>query len=191
MSTTTADIFDIVSDLVTERDNDPHCNGSGIRNSVRYLISESRGEYPSEVEVDACLEELRRKEYDGSYYQLCTVEGVPFEDAPEVFMEDRAADAANKSMKVAIWRLTSVLAEEQVERDAAEAVKRAAENEKRRHTLKPEERGALNAYARTHGRTWKSKLRAEWMNASAEQILHNLRNHSCFGPAGLEKYKAV
>ncbi len=35
---------------------------------------------------------------------------------------------------------------------------------------------ALRAYARHHGRTWKVELRAEWMRASAEPLLHRLRN---------------
>jgi hypothetical protein len=52
-------------------------------------------------------------------------------------------------------------------------------------TLNPEEKSALVAYAKEHGRTWKSSLRDDWYNASAESILHRLRNKEDFGPTGL------
>jgi hypothetical protein len=42
---------------------------------------------------------------------------------------------------------------------------------------------ALRAYARCHGRTWKAELRTEWMRASAEPLLHRLRNSH--GPSWL------
>ncbi len=45
---------------------------------------------------------------------------------------------------------------------------------------------ALRAYARRHGRTWKAELRAEWMRASAEPLLHGLRNSH--GPSWLKGY---
>ncbi len=45
---------------------------------------------------------------------------------------------------------------------------------------------ALRAYARDHGRSWKTELRAEWMRASAEPLLHGLRNSH--GPSWLKGY---
>jgi len=45
---------------------------------------------------------------------------------------------------------------------------------------------ALRAYARRHGRTWKAELGAEWMRASAEPLLHGLRNSH--GPSWLKGY---
>ncbi|MEJ7715978.1 MAG: hypothetical protein WKF40_09895 [Thermoleophilaceae bacterium] len=45
---------------------------------------------------------------------------------------------------------------------------------------------ALRAYAHDHGRTWKAKLWAEWMNATAEPLLHGLRN--THGPRWLERF---
>ncbi len=45
---------------------------------------------------------------------------------------------------------------------------------------------ALRAYARRHGRSWKTELRAEWMRASAEALLHGLRNSH--GPSWLKGY---
>jgi hypothetical protein len=45
---------------------------------------------------------------------------------------------------------------------------------------------ALRAYATIHGRTWKVKLSAEWMRASAEPLLHGLRNSH--GPSWLKGY---
>jgi hypothetical protein len=45
---------------------------------------------------------------------------------------------------------------------------------------------ALRAYARRHGRTWKAELHAEWMRASAEPLLHGLRNSH--GPSWLKGY---
>ena len=44
---------------------------------------------------------------------------------------------------------------------------------------------ALHAYARDRGRTWKTKLWTEWMNATAKPLLHHLRN--THGPAWLNK----
>lgn len=35
---------------------------------------------------------------------------------------------------------------------------------------------ALRRYAEAHGRCWKEHLLAEWMNATAEPLLHHLRN---------------
>jgi len=35
---------------------------------------------------------------------------------------------------------------------------------------------ALRRYAQQHGRCWKTRLRDEWMCASAEPLLHALRN---------------
>jgi len=45
---------------------------------------------------------------------------------------------------------------------------------------------ALRAYARRHGRTWKAELKTEWMRASAEPLLHGLRNSH--GPSWLKGY---
>ena len=45
---------------------------------------------------------------------------------------------------------------------------------------------ALRTYARDHGRTWKTQLRVEWMNATAPPLLHHLRN--THGPVWLEGY---
>jgi hypothetical protein len=39
-----------------------------------------------------------------------------------------------------------------------------------------EQRAALQAYAAEHGRCWKEHLLAEWINATAEPLLHQLRN---------------
>jgi hypothetical protein len=46
---------------------------------------------------------------------------------------------------------------------------------------------ALRQYATTHGRRWKDALRTEWMNASAIQPLHKLRN--THGPSWLITFK--
>ena len=35
---------------------------------------------------------------------------------------------------------------------------------------------ALRAYARRHGRPWKTKLWIEWTDATADPLLHHLRN---------------
>jgi len=42
---------------------------------------------------------------------------------------------------------------------------------------------ALRAYARTYGPRWKPMLRAEWLNETAEPMLHSLRNSH--GPSWL------
>jgi hypothetical protein len=55
--------------------------------------------------------------------------------------------------------------------------------------LEPEEVAALRAYAKEHGRYWKSHLREAWMTASEPGILQQLRNASYFGPTGLIKFK--
>lgn len=49
--------------------------------------------------------------------------------------------------------------------------------------LDPEQATALALYAVLHGPGWKDELRAAWMIASAEPILHRLRN--THGPAWL------
>jgi hypothetical protein len=46
---------------------------------------------------------------------------------------------------------------------------------------------ALRQYAATHGRRWKDALQTEWMNASASQPLHKLRN--THGPSWLVTFK--
>ena len=46
---------------------------------------------------------------------------------------------------------------------------------------------ALQLFARTHGRSWKSRLRTEWSNATADPLLHRLRN--THGPRWLECYR--
>lgn len=43
---------------------------------------------------------------------------------------------------------------------------------------------ALRAYARGHGRSWKTRLWREWMDATTEPLLHQLRN--THGPAWLD-----
>lgn len=48
---------------------------------------------------------------------------------------------------------------------------------------------ALRAYAREHGRSWKTKLWVEWMNATANPLLHRLRN--AHGPAWLDRMVLV
>lgn len=53
--------------------------------------------------------------------------------------------------------------------------------------LREEELVALSEYASKHGRFWKSKLRDEWLKATAEPILHALRN--THGPSWLDRFK--
>lgn len=54
--------------------------------------------------------------------------------------------------------------------------------------LTPQERKALNDYAKLHGRTWKQQLRDAWMVAGEPGILQQLRNSPYFGPSGLRKF---
>jgi hypothetical protein len=49
------------------------------------------------------------------------------------------------------------------------------------------ERDALHAYARRHGRTWKSSLRDDWMRGRAEGPLQRIRNR--LGPRWLAGYR--
>lgn len=44
----------------------------------------------------------------------------------------------------------------------------------------------LGAYAARHGPAWKERLWLEWANATADPVLHRLRNSH--GPAWLSKY---
>ena len=53
--------------------------------------------------------------------------------------------------------------------------------------LSPAERDALHAYARRHGRTWKSSLRDDWMRGRAEGPLQRIRNR--LGPRWLAAYR--
>lgn len=53
--------------------------------------------------------------------------------------------------------------------------------------LTHEEVTTLASYAAEHGRSWKAKLRTEWMNATTVGVLQTLRN-SWFGPSGLDKF---
>jgi hypothetical protein len=50
-----------------------------------------------------------------------------------------------------------------------------------------EQEEALKRSAQAHGRTWKHVLRAQWLQASAEPILHALRNSH--GPNWLATYR--
>lgn len=49
--------------------------------------------------------------------------------------------------------------------------------------LDPEQASALGRYAEAYGSSWKDELRTAWVCASAEPILHRLRN--THGPAWL------
>ncbi|QDJ12280.1 hypothetical protein HVPorG_05054 (plasmid) [Roseomonas mucosa] len=53
--------------------------------------------------------------------------------------------------------------------------------------LLQDQRAALRAYAAEHGRCWKAHLLADWMNATAEPLLHQLRNSH--GPTWLLRLK--
>jgi hypothetical protein len=55
--------------------------------------------------------------------------------------------------------------------------------------LSPAERDALHAYARRHGRTWKSSLRDDWMRGRAEGPLQRIRNR--LGPRWLAAYRVA
>ncbi len=46
---------------------------------------------------------------------------------------------------------------------------------------------ALVNYAQKHGRTWKSSLQAEWMTATASQLLMQVRNQA--GPSWLVAFR--
>lgn len=46
---------------------------------------------------------------------------------------------------------------------------------------------ALRTYAASHGRAWKSALRADWTRAAAPPALQRLRN--TLGPSGLAAVK--
>jgi hypothetical protein len=48
-------------------------------------------------------------------------------------------------------------------------------------------RAALEAYANSHGRTWKSQLLDDWMTGRSEGELQQVRN--IFGPRWLQRYK--
>lgn len=50
-----------------------------------------------------------------------------------------------------------------------------------------DQQAALQTYAAEHGRCWKENLLADWMNASAEPLLHRLRNSH--GPTWLLRLK--
>jgi hypothetical protein len=56
-----------------------------------------------------------------------------------------------------------------------------------RKPLTREQEGALKRFAKAHGRTWKHVLWAQWMQASAEPVLHALRNSH--GPNWLATYR--
>lgn len=48
---------------------------------------------------------------------------------------------------------------------------------------------ALRTYAPLHGARWKARLRVEGETGSTSPMLQWLRNHSCFGPNGLNKLR--
>lgn len=52
--------------------------------------------------------------------------------------------------------------------------------------LTPEQLAALVRLKRAHGAAWKRELGAAWMRASAEPVLHRLRN--THGPAWLDRF---
>lgn len=63
-----------------------------------------------------------------------------------------------------------------------------------RQTLTPEQRAALDKFAAEHGRYWKSKLRAMWMDGRDAQrkdgaYLRQVRNQQ--PPRFLEGYQAT
>lgn len=53
--------------------------------------------------------------------------------------------------------------------------------------LLQEQRIVLRAYAAEHGRRWKEYLLAEWIKATADPLLHRLRN--THGPTWLLAYR--
>jgi hypothetical protein len=58
-----------------------------------------------------------------------------------------------------------------------------------KHTpeLTAEQMRALQAYASTHGRTWKAQLNHEWMTGTARGTLQQVRN--TFGPTWLVRFR--
>lgn len=57
---------------------------------------------------------------------------------------------------------------------------------KRLRPLTEKEHAAIKAYARENGRSWKSRLRDDWMNARTTGILQALRNSH--GPSWLVSF---
>lgn len=53
--------------------------------------------------------------------------------------------------------------------------------------LTEEELAAVIKYAKANGRSWKNKLRSDWMNCRTEGVLHRLRN--THGPSWLAKFR--
>jgi hypothetical protein len=53
--------------------------------------------------------------------------------------------------------------------------------------LTPEQLTALQAYAASHGRTWKAQLNYEWQSGTAHGPLQQIRNS--FGPSWLIRFK--
>jgi hypothetical protein len=51
---------------------------------------------------------------------------------------------------------------------------------KRLRPLTEKKHAAIKAYARENGRSWKSRLRDDWMNARSTGILQALRNRDRF-----------
>lgn len=53
--------------------------------------------------------------------------------------------------------------------------------------LRPDQDAALKDYAAAHGRTWKAKLRDDWVNARTTGALQELRNSH--GPSWLKSFR--
>jgi hypothetical protein len=119
-------------------------------------------------------------------YKLCRRKsGLPLEQIPRATFDD-VSDVQLANAELAprglVWRSDKdIEAQEKRERDE--------HAEKMRWQLTLEERLAINEFAAANGRTWKFKLRTAWETGTASQTLQYLRNHRCFGPDGLFKYK--
>ncbi len=166
-----------------------------FRDGVANLIGSVRGLAPSEVELDGYLAQLQAGE-ETDAYQLCDLEtGEPLEWSPTCHLTNNAQEENGElQARGLVWKDLTTIKREEGERAKREADERRAEEYARRTMLWNCDRDVLDAYAAKYGRLWKTKLRDSWQtgiyaDSDDSQALQALRNHSCFGPSGLIKYK--
>ncbi len=102
-------------------------------------------------------------------------------------LETRAGIGPDQSDRFAFWIVFKD--EAKVIDSGVLALRRLIALRQRAHaeSLTDEQCRALVVYAAQHGRTWKARLRDEWMRAAAAPELHRLRN--THGPSWLARFR--
>lgn len=184
--------------------DEPQSKAGDVGGDMRYLVSDFvqsvKGIQPSNTEIDGiCGEILAASDSTQVCCKLCVkATGEVLEWTPVAFYSPGGSlDQANEELADKETGLAYVEASKIEDGIAVEYAPALEEPEQpeyvHRYKLNLVEAATLAEFAAKHGRTFKSKLRAEWagkLEDATAPILWGLQNSHCFfGPKGLERYR--